>query len=86
MLHSQLPNEEQNRARSNEKFAKVRVVRSETRYSSYTQLSGFSVLVKTCVGITTSHSVPINGIAENAVRRIKEDTSALLVRWSLSEK
>ena len=45
--------------------------------------------MKTCVGITTSqlHTYQKNnGIAENAVRRVKEGTSALLIQSDLSEK
>ena len=46
-------------------------------------------LVKTCLGIMTSqpqHSSKTHGIDENAVRRVKEGTSAIVVQSGLSEK
>ena len=45
------------------------------------------VFVKTCVGIRTSqlHTTETDGIAESAIRRVKEGTSALLVQSGLSE-
>ena len=65
---------------------KVRATRSETWNDSHIPFPG----VHACEGLLSEsrqvNPIPINGIAENAVRRVKEGASALLVQSGFAEK
>ena len=80
--------QKQNFTRNPEKLAKVPGTREETK-SHYTDNS--LEFGKACEDLSwnhctsTPHRSETNGIAERAVRRVKEGTSAVLLQSSLNE-
>ena len=84
LIGSGATNEKRNRARDDEKFAKVRAARTETMFL-FTQIISLE-FIRACEDLCWNHdkSTPYrsetNGITENAVRRVEDGTSALLVQ------